>query len=126
MHTAFIIALKEEVNHVEEINGSKILFSGVGKINAAIGVHELIRQGAKEIINIGSCGSSMHGVGEIIKIGKVFQDIDGSPICAYGHTPFEEDSHSIVLDEQSPHTCFTTDYFLTISNLPNILRLIYK
>ena len=111
MKKAFIIALGEEVNHVETINGTMVLYSGVGKINAAIGAYTLIQQGATEIINIGSCGSKQHGLGEIIKVGKVYQDIDGTPISPYGHTPFEAESHCITLDASSPYSCFTTDYF---------------
>jgi nucleoside phosphorylase len=108
---AFIIALGEEVNHVATINGAMVLYSGVGKINATIGAYTLIQQGATEIINVGSCGSTQHKLGEIIKVGKVFQDIDGTPISPYGHTPFEAESHCITLDELSPFSCFTTDYF---------------
>ncbi len=111
MSKAFIIALKEEVNNIDNINGYPVLFSGIGKINATIGTHELIRMGVSEIINIGSCGSTQHQLGEIIKIGKVCQDIDCSPICEYGITAFEESQPYILLDENSSHTCFTTDYF---------------
>ena len=52
MKKAFIIALGEEVNHVATINGAMVLYSGVGKINAAIGAYTLIQQGATEIINV--------------------------------------------------------------------------
>lgn len=111
MSKAFIVAVKEEVNHQELINGWPVLFCGVGKLNAALGAHELIQRGVDEIINIGSCGSTRHHLGEIIPIGRVFQDIDCSPICAYGHTAFEPGDPFIVLDENSDHTCFSTDYF---------------
>lgn len=111
MSRAFIIALKEEVNHVEEINGSPVFFCGVGKVNAAIGARELVGRGVTEIINIGSCGSTKHKLGEIIKVGRSYQDIDCSPICDYGHTAFEEDAGYLILDPDSDFSCFTTDYF---------------
>jgi nucleoside phosphorylase len=128
MHRAFIVAVKEEVSHIEEIHGAPVFFCGVGKVNASIGAHELIRQGAKEIINIGSCGSSKHALGEVIKIGKSFQDIDCSPICEYGLTAFDEDESFILLDPASEFTCFTTDYFYDHKQLqkysPDYLRMI--
>jgi adenosylhomocysteine nucleosidase len=111
MSRAFVIALREEVSHVEQINGCPILFSGVGKINAALAAYDLIHKGFTEIINIGSCGSKKYPLGEIIKVGKVYQDIDATPISPYGLTPFEEESHFIELDSTSDHSCFTTDYF---------------
>jgi adenosylhomocysteine nucleosidase len=111
MKKAFVIALPEEVNHATEIHGCPILYAGVGKLNACMATVELIQKGYREIINIGSCGSTRHQLGEIIKIGKVYQDIDCSPISNYGITPFEEHSESITLDLNSSFSCFSTDYF---------------
>jgi adenosylhomocysteine nucleosidase len=111
MSKAFIVALKEELNHIEEINGHSVFFSGVGKINAGIAAAELISRGASEIINLGSCGSTLYNTGEIIKVGRVFQDIDCSPICEYGYTAFQEGDAHIEIDPLSEYSCFTTDYF---------------
>jgi nucleoside phosphorylase len=108
---AFIVALPDEVHHMQEIHGSPVLFCGVGKVNAALGIQELRRMGFDEVVNIGSCGSLLHPVGEIVQVGAVLQDIDCSPLCDYGHTAFETDSERIVLDASLPGTCFTTDYF---------------
>ena len=108
---AFIVALPEEVHHMEEIHGSPVLFCGVGKVNAALGVLELRQRGFEQLVNIGSSGSLRHPVGHILRIGSVLQDIDCSPLCDYGHTAFEADSERIVLDPETEHSCFTTDYF---------------
>lgn len=108
---AFIVALPEEVHHMEEIHGSPVLFCGVGKVNAALGIQEIRRMGFNEVVNIGSCGSLARPVGEIVRIGTVLQDIDCSPLCDYGHTAFETGSDRIVLAPDVPDTCFTTDYF---------------
>jgi adenosylhomocysteine nucleosidase len=108
---AFIVALPDEVHNVNELKGIPVFYSGVGKLNAAIKAMELIQRGYSEIINIGSCGSVQHKLGEIIPIGKVYQDIDGRPLCEYGHTPFEENSEFIIIDTTSEYSCFTTDYF---------------
>jgi hypothetical protein len=32
-------------------------------------------------------------------------------LCGYGETPFEDDSHQIILDPSLDATCFSTDYF---------------
>lgn len=128
MSKFFIVALGDEIHHLEEIHGVPVFFCGVGKVNAAIGAQELIRRGATEIINIGSCGSAKHKLGEIIKVGKSFQDIDCSPICDYGLTAFEDDQGFITLDPDSDFTCFTTDYFYdhkqSAKYSPDYLRMI--
>ena len=108
---AFIVALPDEVHHAEELHGIPVFYSGVGKINAAMRAAEVIEEGFTEIINIGSCGSLRHKLGEIIRIGNVFQDIDGRPLSDYSHTPFEEGTYNLVIDLTSEYSCFTTDYF---------------
>lgn len=111
LKTAFLVALPDEVHHANELNGIPVYYSGVGKLNAALTAAELIEKGFTEIINIGSCGSVQHKLGEIISVGSVYQDIDGRPLSDYGHTPFEENTHNLVLDSSLQHSCFTTDYF---------------
>jgi adenosylhomocysteine nucleosidase len=107
----FIVAVPDEVEMQNEILGSPVIFSGVGKINAAIATYTAITSGYNEIINIGSCGSVSLPIGEVVKIGQIFQDMDATPLCDYGHTPFEINSKQISLDISSPISCFTTDYF---------------
>lgn len=128
MSKAFIIAVGEEVNHMEEIHGVPVFISGVGKVNAAIGAQELVSRGVTEIINIGSCGSTKHKLGEIIRVGRSYQDIDCSPICEYGLTAFEEGEGHIVLDPESEFSCFTTDYFFDHRQMdkysPHYLKMI--
>jgi len=107
----FLAAVKEELDGQTIIDGIPVIYTGVGKVNAAIAATDAIHQGFNAIINIGSCGSKKHAVGEILKIGKVYQDIDGTPICDYGLTPFEPPASFLSLDRESTFTCFTTDYF---------------
>lgn len=117
MRRSLLVALPEELDFAENIHGIPVHFCGVGKLNAAIGAQHLMMQGVEEIINIGSCGSRQRSIGDIVKIGRVYQDIDGSPICAYGLTPFEDEAEYIVLDPDSEHTCFSTDYFYDHSQI---------
>lgn len=111
MNKVLLVAVAEEVGNVSSLNGVPVKVCGVGKVNAAIGAFECIKQGFEEIINIGSCGSINHSYGEILKIGKVFQDLDARPICDYGLSPFELPEPFIVIDSQSNHSCFSTNYF---------------
>jgi len=111
MNKCFIIALPEEVENVKEINGIPVFYSNVGKLNSAILTNDLINKGFTELINIGSCGSKNHKVGELLKIGKVFEDIDVTPIFEYGLTSNIKETKSILIDESSEISCFSTDYF---------------
>jgi len=111
MNRVFIVAVPDEVEIQGKILESPVIFSGVGKINAAMATWNAFSQGYNEIINIGSCGSLNTPVGTLVKVGQVFQDIDATPLSEYGETPFEPNSKQIVVDAISPVTCFTTDYF---------------
>ncbi len=126
----FIVAVAEEVNIQGEILGIPVMFSGVGKVNAATAATMAFSLGYSEVINIGSCGSLKLPVGEIVKVGQVFQDIDATPLDEYGVTPFDTNSKQVVLDAISPYTCFTTDYFYDNSQLskysPYYLEMINK
>ena len=107
----FIVAVADEVDIQGEILGYPVMFSGVGKINAAMTATMAFSLGYDEVINIGSCGSLKLPVGEVVKVGRTFQDIDATPLDEYGATPFDANSKQVVLDAMSPITCFTTDYF---------------
>jgi adenosylhomocysteine nucleosidase len=107
----FIVAVADEVEIQGNILNTPVIFSGIGKINATIDAMTALHSGYNEIINIGSCGSLHLHVGDIVKVGLTYQDLDATPLSEYGETPFEVASKQIVLDVKSPHTCFTTDYF---------------
>jgi adenosylhomocysteine nucleosidase len=118
MKKVFIIAVPEEVDHIDNVLGYPIIYSGAGKVNAAIAACKAYEEGFNEVINIGSCGSMKLKMGEIIKIGNVFQDIDFSPLCEYGDTLFEPNSSQIQITSDSQYSCFTTDYFYDYSHTP--------
>ena len=104
MSKVFLVAVAEELNFAKELHGIAVHVCGVGKLNAAIGAFDCIQKGYSEIINIGSCGSLHHSFGEILKIGKVYQDIDARPICDYGLSPFETPEPFIELDKNSAYS----------------------
>ena len=130
MSRVFIVAVPDEVEIQGEILGSPVIFSGVGKINATMATYHAVTSKYDEVINIGSCGSLQLPVGEIVKVGQVFQDIDATPLCDYGDTPFEASSKQVILDALSSVSCFTTDYFYNHNQInkysKNYLKMINK
>ena len=118
----FIIASPLETDHATEILGYPIIYSGIGKINATIATMKAYNLGYNTVINIGSCGSTKYSAGELIAIGKVYQDIDLTPLTLYGNTLFETNSQELIVEQQLGHwrpiisnkTCFTTDYFYDV------------
>tara|TARA_R110000765_G_scaffold123223_1_gene220113 strand:- start:2544 stop:3116 length:573 start_codon:yes stop_codon:yes gene_type:complete len=112
MSKVFIVATPIEVDNATEILGYPIIYSGIGKINATMAVYKAIHEAHTEIINIGSCGSSLLPPGELIEVGQVYQDIDLTPLAPYGENLFETNSKKIELDANSSISCFTTDYFM--------------
>ena len=109
----FIVASPLETNHATKILGYPIIYSGIGKINATIAAVKASSL-YKEIINIGSCGSINIKSGELVEIGRVYQDIDLTPLTSYGcETLFEHNSNQIIFKEDFVNSvsCFTTDYF---------------
>lgn len=113
MATKFLFVSATDIEHGEqEFHGSPIHIIGVGKVSAGLHTMNLIHTYKPDcVINFGSCGNlSDHQVGDILRIGKVHNDIDARPLAEYGHTPFSQ-WKEIVIDPYSSHLCFTTDYF---------------
>ena len=109
---SFVSALELEHNNTEILAGHPVHITGLGKILAASKMTEIICLHKPDlVINFGSCGNlKSHKVGEILKVGKVHNDIDGRPLTEYGVTPFS--NHGIItLDTSSDIHCFTTDHF---------------
>ena len=112
MSKVFIVATPIEVDNATEILGHPVIYSGIGKINATMAAYKAIHKAHTEIINIGSCGSSILSPGELVEVGQVYQDIDLTPLVPYGEVLFETNSKKIDLKSNSSISCFTTDYFM--------------
>lgn len=100
--------------------GLPILYTGVGKINAAIKLGEALSKTTEEctVINLGSAGSHQFPAGETVCIAQFFQhDMDATALgFELGQTPFEEgtlieSTHAIPGIKSA--TCFTGDSFIT-------------
>ena len=85
-----ITALESELKREALPSGVEIVYSGVGKINAALTSIKAINQySPKRILNFGTAGkikSELHG---LLEIGKVIQrDMVAEPLAPRGNTPF--------------------------------------
>ena len=107
--TILVSATPIEHGGLIEINGLPIFQVGIGKINSAMNMVDLIHNHQPDlIINFGSCGNlKNHKVGEVIEVGTVYNNIDARPFADYGCTP--ESSHCELKLSNSGIKCFTTD-----------------
>jgi adenosylhomocysteine nucleosidase len=109
-----LIALKEEAPDM--VANPNVVFTGVGKINAAMIASEMImRYKPSRIINFGTAGgitvkSGFHQVTKFIQRDMMCCELG----CKPGQTPFED---GVVLDFGDGLTCSTGDNFVTDNNL---------
>ncbi|PVZ40934.1 nucleosidase [Pseudomonas sp. CC120222-01a] len=78
--TLFVFALEAEAGDV--FAGVNTVFTGIGKVNAAIALTKAIQQRRpKLIVNLGSAGSQRHGKGEVVCCTRFVQrDMDVTPL----------------------------------------------
>ena len=98
-----------EHDGLKDINGVPIFQVGIGKTNSAMNLTEvIIKQKPDLVVNFGSCGNlKNHKVGEVIKVGKVYNNIDVRPFAEYGCTP--ESAVCEIKLSDSEIKCFSTD-----------------
>jgi adenosylhomocysteine nucleosidase len=86
---------------LKDINGVPIFQVGIGKINAASNLTEIILKEEPDlVVNFGSCGNLKgHKVGGILQVGEVFNDFDTHGLS---------ENSSIKLGNNGIK-CFTTD-----------------
>ena len=93
------MALAGESRGQLEAAGADVVYTGLGKVNAASGLmRELWRRRAagqpvSGVLNLGTAGSHVHAAGALIECTRFVQhDMDVSPLgFPIGHTPFETD-----------------------------------
>jgi adenosylhomocysteine nucleosidase len=117
------MALELEAQGLFRARGADVLFSGIGKINAA---YRLTRRLAEErargvtplVVNLGTAGSRHFKTGSVVACRRFVQrDMDVSGLgFPLGHTPFEDDVPAELefpeVFPELPHaTCGTGDRF---------------
>ncbi|TCS36269.1 adenosylhomocysteine nucleosidase [Paucimonas lemoignei] len=93
-----VAALKDELKHHFEDGGIPVLYTGIGKVNAAYYLaRELTRlrqvgRLPRAVINFGTAGSPVFKTHELVECASFVQrDMDLTPLgFAHGVTPFEE------------------------------------
>jgi adenosylhomocysteine nucleosidase len=108
-----ITALESELNRDALPEGIKIVYTGVGKINASIASFQAIHQHQpKRIINFGTAGKINPQIHGLLEISTVIQrDMNAEPLAPRGKTPF---SHTPVKYHSSSglYICGTGDSFV--------------
>lgn len=112
----FVFAMPEEANELFE--GSELLFTGLGKVNATYRLTKYLGQSRPGIIiNLGSAGSSVFQQGEIVCCTKFIQrDMDVSALGFEKYkTPFSPEepvlSYGIAIKDMPEGTCGSGDSF---------------
>jgi adenosylhomocysteine nucleosidase len=123
-HLLVAMALPLESGGALEHCGAGVLYTGVGKLNAAYALtRELVQRALRKdrelslVLNLGTAGSSVFPAGTLVECTRFVQrDMDASPLgFAVGETPY--DAQPPVLSGQAmfPHlaqaTCGTGDDF---------------
>jgi len=103
MSNILLVSATKLEHHDEEIAGFPIHIIGVGKVEAALNMAELIRRYKPSyVINFGSCGNlKNHKVGEILEISEVHDDFYGCVVP----------EHLPILLKPIGYKLFTTDTF---------------
>ena len=112
MEMIFVAALKEETPEL-----SKFHHTGVGKINAAIKLIELIHlYKPNQVINYGTAGSLKREISGLIECTTFIQhDMDARGLLNFklGETPF--DPISVISFSSDGYTCASGDHFVQSS-----------
>ena len=119
-HTSLIIVALEMELPIKFVDGWQVLYTGVGKVNAAIKFCKAVAgaEHPKTIINYGSAGSLIAGLSGIHEVTKFVQrDMDARAIgFELGQTPFE---HDIEIDlGRDGLSCGTGDSF--VNDMPEL------
>jgi adenosylhomocysteine nucleosidase len=101
-----VIALRVESSGVFEAAGVPVLYSGVGKVNAAIALTKELSRYAQQgeemplVVNFGSAGSRCFAPGTLVACQEFVQrDMDVSGLgFALGVTPYDEAPSSLLFD----------------------------
>ena len=118
MHKILIVsALPHEFDHAPIPHDFPVIFTGIGKINAAISLTDaLLRYQPSLVINFGTVGRVSDEVTGLVEVGDVIQrDMAAEPLAPRGTTPFDQTSSIIVSGHQGVR-CATGDSFVSATD----------
>lgn len=116
-----VMALEMESQGRFEKAGYFPVYSGVGKVNAALTAQKMIDRGAKVLVNLGTAGSRKLNTHEIVHVTDYVQrDFDLTPLgLPFGETPFDPYPGKITIQsldrvpQKKTRICGTGDSFET-------------
>lgn len=117
------MALPQESNGRLEALGCRLIYTGVGKVNAAIGLaKELGTHNYRQVINVGSAGSHTLPVLQLVQCTRFVQhDMN---VQAFGYAPYQTPQESVIALEPATwktgldqHTLYTGDAFVERADL---------
>ena len=112
-NTLIVVALEDELpTHL--VAGWNVLYTGVGKVNAAIAATEAVLETRPiHLINYGTAGALNRSITGLNRVNHIVQrDMDVRPLgFELGHTPFDTTGH---IDLDGPGVSLGTgDHFVT-------------
>ena len=108
-----ITALESELKRAALPAGVEIVYSGIGKINAALASTKAVDQfSPRKIINFGTAGKINPQLEGLLEIGKVIQrDMMAEPLAPRGQTPFCDRPQEYL--SSGKYVCGSGDSFVT-------------
>jgi len=118
VHKILIVsALPHELDHAPIPHDIPVIFTGLGKLNAAISLTDaLLRYQPSLVINFGTAGRVSEGVFELVEVGDVIQrDMAAEPLAPRGTTPFDL-TPSVIVSGHKGIRCATGDSFVSTTD----------
>lgn len=115
MHRPLIVtALPQEFGHEPLTHDIPIVFTGLGKLNAAMALMAGIeKHQPSTVINFGTAGRIGGDISGLVEIGDVLQhDMKAEPLAKRGSTPFD-DTPPLLTSGFEGVRCATGDSFVT-------------
>jgi adenosylhomocysteine nucleosidase len=108
-----ITALESELKRNALPSGVEMVYSGIGKINAALASAKAIHQfSPRKIMNFGTAGKVNPQLDGLLEIGKVIQrDMMAEPLAPRGKTPFCDRPSEYL--SSGKYICGSGDSFVT-------------
>jgi adenosylhomocysteine nucleosidase len=111
-----VVALESEIQPSKWIFDIPIVYTGIGKVNAAISTQmAVISKSPKLVVNLGTAGALHSKYLGLHEISSVIQrDFDTSPLAPRGQVPFQK-FPSVFTSDFGDIKCGTGDSFMTAS-----------
>ncbi|MFA7437966.1 5'-methylthioadenosine nucleosidase [Castellaniella sp.] len=107
------VALPQEFEHTALAHDIPVVYTGVGKLNAALALMDAIERHQPDcLINYGTAGTLAGRASGLVEVAEVIQrDMNTEPLCPRGVTPFD-DTPPLFRSGSAGLRCATGDSFL--------------